>query len=192
MRICVKKLHQKLNKKMITIYYQKKKIYVIATIFLLLFLTALVSIFYFLNNPKYVNSAWFFKLPGIQRVGVPVSAWWIATVSSLLLGWCVYMLWRMLENKPVVSISREGVAIKNLPFIAWHLIDIVRITEVKGQKFVEIRLHDMHAYKKRLTWPYVLLFKLNDMVGDFHVSLPTMLTMKHEEIVNVINSYKKN
>lgn len=192
MRICVKKLHQKLNKKMITIYYQKKKIYVIATIFLLLFLTALVSIFYFLNNPKYVNSAWFFKLPGIQRVGVPVSAWWIATVSSLLLGWCVYMLWSMLENKPVVSISREGVAIKNLPLIAWHLIDIVRITEVKGQKFVEIRLHDMHAYKKRLTWPYVLLFKLNDMVGDFHVSLPTMLTMKHEEIVNVINSYKKN
>lgn len=177
---------------MITIYYQKKKIYVIATIFLLLFLTALVSIFYFLNNPKYVNSAWFFKLPGIQRVGVPVSAWWIATVSSLLLGWCVYMLWSMLENKPVVSISREGVAIKNLPLIAWHLIDIVRITEVKGQKFVEIRLHDMHAYKKRLTWPYVLLFKLNDMVGDFHVSLPTMLTMKHEEIVNVINSYKKN
>lgn len=177
---------------MITIYYQKKRIYLIASIFTVFFVLALLGIFYFWRNPTYISSRWLFKLPGgFHRLGHPVSLWWISTVFSLLLGFCVYLLYRMLENKPVVTIGAEGVAVKNLPFIAWHLIDTVRITQVKGQKFVEIRLHDMQAYKKRLSGPYKLLFKLNDMVGDFHVSLPTMLMMSNEEIVHVINSYKK-
>lgn len=176
---------------MITIYYKKKRIYLIVTIFTALFLLSLFGIFYFWKNPAYISSRWLFKLPGgLHRLGHPVSLWWISIVFALLLGFCVYLLYRMLENKPVVSISREGIAIKNLPFIAWHLIDKVQITQVKGQEFVEIRLHDIHAYKKRLSGSYKLLFKLNELVGDFHVSLPTMLTMNNQEIVKVINSYK--
>ncbi len=176
---------------MITIYYKKKRIYLIASIFTMLFIVSLIGIFYFWQNPAYISSRWLFKLPGgFHRLGHPVSAWWISTVFTLLLGFCVYLLYHMLENKPVATVNSEGVAVKNLPFIPWHIVERVQITTVKGQEFVEIRLHDMHAYKKRLTWPYALLFKLNDLVGDFHVSLPNMLTMNNSEILKVLASYK--
>lgn len=177
---------------MITIYYKKKRVYLIASVFAVLFILSVVGIFYFWNNPAYVSSRWLFKLPGgLHRLGYPVSLWWISTVFSVLLGFCVYLLYRMLENKPVVTIGAEGIAVKNLPFIPWHIIERVQITAVKGQEFVEICLHDIQAYKKRLSGPYKLLFKLNDMVGDFHVSLPTMLTLDNKQILELIKTYKK-
>ena len=148
----------------------KTRLSALATLFILFGAVTLLSIYV----PKGASPTVLFKARVMAAIGPPL--------LSLIVIAALFILLRMVRNRPVLTILPEGLCVPLWGRIPWKAIQSVEVAWVSGPKLaLKLKLLDLRALSRSLPWHARLLLSGRDWSAplilpqsDFDTPLPTI------------------